>query len=92
VDGVEGLDVYRAHRAQIAPVITDMIMPKASGFDLYEAVRQASRTAKALFTSGYPAPHYRKSVVGDGNVRFITKPWTVSDLLGQVRAMLDTPA
>jgi hypothetical protein len=34
VDGVEGLDVYRAHRAQIAPVITDMIMPKASGFGM----------------------------------------------------------
>jgi len=92
LDGAEGLEVYRAHDSEIALVITDMVMPKASGFDLYEAIRQLSRTTKVLFTSGYPAPNYRKSVAGDDNVAFVTKPWTVSDLLAQVRAMLDAPA
>ncbi len=92
VDGAEALQVYRAHRSEIALVITDMIMPKASGFDLYEAIRQQSRATKVVFTSGYPAPNYRKSVSGDVNVAFVTKPWTVSELLAQVRAMLDAPA
>jgi len=91
LNGAEGLEVYRAHHSEVAIVITDMVMPKASGFDLYEAIRKLSRTTKVLFTSGYPAPKYRKSVAGDANVAFITKPWTVSDLLARVRAMLDTP-
>ncbi len=90
-DGAEGLDLYRVHRSEIALVITDVIMPKASGFDVYEAVRQQSRTTKVLFTSGCPAPNYRKSVAGDANVAFVTKPWTVSDMLAQVRALLDRP-
>jgi hypothetical protein len=54
-----------------------------------DAVRGLSRTTKVLFTSGYPAPNYRKSVAGDADVAFVTKPWTVSDLLTQIRAMLD---
>ncbi len=91
VDGAEALEVYRARRSEIELVITDMIMPKASGFDLYEAVRHLSRTVKVLFTSGYPAPNYRKSVAGDPGVAFVTKPWTVNELLVQVRAMLDAP-
>lgn len=91
LDGADGLDVYQAHHSEIAPVITDMVMPKASGVDLYEAIRRQSRTTNVLFTSGYPAPNYRKSVSGDANVAFVTKPWTVSDLLARVRAMLDAP-
>ena len=89
LNGAEGIEAYRTYHAEIALVITDMVMPKASGFDLYEAVRRQSRTAKVLFTSAYPAPKYRKSVADDTNVAFITKPWTVSDLLTQVRALLD---
>jgi len=33
-----------------------------------------------------------RRAAGDANVAFVTKPWTVSDLLAQVRAMLDAPA
>ncbi len=88
-NGVDALELYHAHRSEIALVLTDMVMPKAGGFDLYDAVRQRSRGVKVLFTSGYPAPNYRKLVAGDAHVAFVTKPWTMSDLLMQVRAMLD---
>jgi CheY-like chemotaxis protein len=92
VDGAEGLELYRVHGAEIALVVTDLIMPKAGGFDVYEGIRRQSRTTKVLFTSGYPTPNYRKSVAGDDNVAFVTKPWTVSDMLAQVRALLDRTA
>jgi PAS domain S-box-containing protein len=91
-DGAEGLELYRVHGSEIALVVTDLIMPKAGGFDVYEGVRRGSRTTKVLFTSGYPTPNYKKSVAGDANVAFLTKPWTVSDMLAQVRALLDRPA
>ena len=31
-------------------------------------------------------------IAGDPNVAFVTKPWTVSDMLARVRALLDRPA
>ena len=88
-DGVEGMEAYRLHRSEIALVITDVVMPKAGGFDVYNDVRRVSRSTKVLITSGYAASVHRKVAAGDANVAFVTKPWTVSELLTQVRTLLD---
>ncbi len=88
VDGEQGLAMYRAHRAELRLVLTDVIMPKLSGFQLYEAIRRDSPALKVLFTSGFPAPNYRKTVGLDAAVAFVTKPWTASELLGRVRTLL----
>jgi len=42
-----------------------------------------------LFTSGYPAPDFRESLADDPNVAFVTKPWTASELLRQIRGLLE---
>jgi len=89
VDGQNGLDAYRAHRAALNLVITDVVMPKLSGFDLFQAIRGESRGVRVLFMSGFPAPNFRKTVGEDPRVAFVTKPWTASELLAQVRALLE---
>src|SRR2546421_4007394 len=89
VDGQNGLDAYRAHRAALNLVITDVVMPKLSGFDLYQAIRGESRGVRVLFMSGFPAPNFRKTVGQDPRVAFVTKPWTASELLAQVRLLLE---
>src|SRR6266581_1494512 len=89
VDGQQGLDAYRAYRADLQLVITDVVMPKLSGFDMYEVIRGESRGARVLFMSGFPAPNFRKTVGQDPNVAFVTKPWTASELLAQVRVLLE---
>ena len=89
VDGQQGLDAFRAHRADLQLVITDVVMPKLSGFDMYEVIRGESRGVRVLFTSGFPAPNFRKTVGQDPNVAFVTKPWTASELLAQVRVLLE---
>ena len=91
VDGQNGLDAYRAHRAALSLVITDVVMPKLSGFDLYESIRGESRGVRVLFMSGFPAPNFRKTVGQDPRVAFVTKPWTASELLAQVRQLLEAP-
>src|SRR5207237_1165815 len=68
VDGQNGLDAYRAHRAALNLVITDVVMPKLSGFDLYQAIRGESRGVRVLFMSGFPAPNFRKTVGQDPRV------------------------
>ncbi len=89
VDGEQGLDAFRAHRADLQLVITDVVMPKLSGFDMYEVIRGESRGLSVLFMSGFPAPNFRKTVGQDPAVAFVTKPWTASELLAQVRLMID---
>jgi len=91
-DGAEGLATYRARARELDLVITDLVMPKASGQALYEAIRAeqgSAKPVKVLFTSGYPAPDFRESLAGDPNVAFVTKPWTASELLRQIRGLLE---
>src|SRR2546425_9400294 len=93
VTGVQtcALPIFRAHRADLQLVITDVVMPKLSGFDMYEVIRGESRGLSVLFMSGFPAPNFRKTVGQDPAVAFVTKPWTASELLAQVRLMIDAP-
>jgi CheY-like chemotaxis protein len=90
-NGQQGLDAFRAHRKAVNLVITDVVMPKLSGFEMYEAIRGDSREVRVLFMSGFPAPNFRKSVGQDPGVAFVTKPWTASELLEQVRELLEPP-
>ncbi len=89
VDGQQGLDAYHTHRAALQLVITDVVMPKLSGFELYEVIRGESRGLRVLFMSGFPAPNFRKTVGQDPAVAFVTKPWTASELLAQVRVLIE---
>jgi len=88
-DGQQGLDAFHAHRAALRLVITDVVMPKLSGFELYEVIRGESRGLSVLFMSGFPAPNFRKTVGQDPAVAFVTKPWTASELLAQVRVLIE---
>src|SRR5437773_10189599 len=89
VDGQAGLDAFHAHRSELHLVITDVVMPKLSGFDMYETIRGESRDVRVLFMSGFPAPNFRKTVGRDPGVAFVTKPWTASEMLAQVRGLLE---
>lgn len=88
-DGQQGLEAFRAHRAELHLVISDVVMPKLSGFDMYAAIRGDSRTVRVLFMSGFPAPNFRKTIGQDPGVAFVTKPWTASEMLAQVRVLLE---
>ncbi len=90
-DGEQGLALYRAHRAELHVVVTDVMMPRLGGMRLYEMLRLEGEPIKVLFTSGYPEQQFRERASHDPAVAFVTKPWTASEFLKQVRALLDRP-
>ncbi len=90
-DGEQGLVLYRAHRTELDLVVTDLMMPRLGGMRLYEMLRLEGETIRVLFTSGYPEQQFRERASHDPAVAFVTKPWTASELLTQIRALLDRP-
>jgi PAS domain S-box-containing protein len=88
-DGEAGLDLYASHRGEVDLVITDIVMPKVGGIDVYERLRQAGDRVKIAFMSGYPEQRFRERAGEDAAVAFVTKPWTAGELLRQVRELLD---
>ena len=91
-DGEEGLARLRAETSRIDLILSDVLMPKLSGPELYEAVRKTDPTARFLFTSGYSASDIGQRSLLEPGVLFVAKPWTISDLARQVRKALEKPA
>ena len=69
----------------IDALVTDIVMPGMSGFELAERLAPL----RALFISGYAADAADRIPAGSA---FIEKPFDHGTLLAQVRALLDQPA
>jgi PAS domain S-box-containing protein len=88
-DGEQALELYRQHAAEVALVLSDLVMPRVNGRELLRALRAQRAPVRFLITSGYSARDVRESASMDPDVPFLNKPWTVTDLLVRVRDCLD---
>lgn len=87
-DGVDGLELFKQHAASIALVITDLIMPKMKGRELYDHIRRLSPTVSFLFVSGYRADQLHQDLVMEKGVRFLEKPFDRDKLAATIRKIL----
>ncbi len=90
-NGQEGLEAFQAHAAEIDLIISDIFMPKMSGDEMYERIRQQDPTARFLFISGYIEEATYQALILRGGVDYIQKPFRPVDLLIKVRQVLDRP-
>ena len=91
-NGAEALDLFHEHEAAIGLVVADVVMPLLGGPQLVRELREAGKTVKVLFTSGYTARDVQETKALDPDQPFLAKPWAITDLLRRVREVLDQPA
>jgi signal transduction histidine kinase/CheY-like chemotaxis protein len=84
-DGRDGLALFDSHAAEIALVISDVVMPNLTGPELYDAVR-AKSTTRFIFTTGYSEGEAMFAL--DPSVPRLPKPWSVDDLVKKVQETL----
>ena len=89
MDGQDGIDKYMANRDKIKLIFTDLIMPKKSGKELYDAVRAVQPDIKVLFTSGYIADVFEKQTNAEEPFDILMKPIAPLELARRVREILD---
>jgi signal transduction histidine kinase/CheY-like chemotaxis protein len=88
-DGVEALLMATHFSAEIALVVTDVVMPKMGGLDLAQRLLATRPHTKVLFVSGYTQEANLRQGELDPNWNFLPKPLTPDQLLPRVRALLD---
>ncbi len=87
-DGEEALEILRTAEEPFDLVLSDLVMPKLGGRQLYDALRKDGITVPFLFTSGYsPQAVHQRVELPEG--RLLHKPWTVRELLARVRTALE---
>ena len=82
-DGDEAIEMFRAHRDEIAVVLLDAIMPKVSGHDAYHCIKHDCPDARVIFCSGYDPETAQSQFVADENLRLVQKPYDPGTLLAR---------
>lgn len=70
-------------------LITDVVLAGSSGRDLAEQLCRARPDLSVLYVSGYTEDVVLRHGIELGEVHFLAKPYTVNELAGVVRAILD---
>lgn len=89
VDGENVIRLFAEHKDEIELVLIDVIMPKANGKAVSEAIRKMRPRVKIIFTSGYTADIIHKKGILEEGAHFIAKPILPNALLDRVRKTLD---
>jgi two-component system cell cycle sensor histidine kinase/response regulator CckA len=79
-DGTHALEVIEQHRGLIDLIISDLVMPRMSGRDLYRIVRERYPRVKMILITGYPLGGDTQELLDAGAATWIQKPF-VSDVL-----------
>ncbi|MDQ6989667.1 MAG: PAS domain S-box protein [Mariprofundaceae bacterium] len=87
-NGEEGIAMFDTHRDEIVAVVSDMVMPKASGAVVAKYIHQHAPHIKVLLSSGYDEAESMKLPSGV-LAGFIQKPYSPRVFLNAVFQALD---
>jgi CheY-like chemotaxis protein len=91
-NGEDALLVAERHNAPIHLVVTDVVMPSMNGTELFHALRGWYPRMRVLFISGYAKSTIPPDAFVEGQgAAFLAKPFTVEQLLTEVRRLLQAP-
>jgi PAS domain S-box-containing protein len=92
VDGAEAIALFARHHAEIAVVLTDMMMPVMDGAALVAAVRRIEPRARIVIASGQSADANAAKVANYDVRHFLAKPYTAEVMLCTLRDILEKGA
>ncbi len=90
-DGEEAMAAALRHQGPIDLLLTDILMPKMSGWVLAERLRNVRPGLRVLFVSGQVDDAVDSAAIGGDGTAFLPKPYTADELLEQVRLLLENP-
>lgn len=84
-DGLEAVNYYSRHGAEVDLVIMDLMMPRMGGEDAFKRIRTIDPAAKILLVSGYTKSKVVEDLLQAGALGFISKPFHVKEFSDEIR-------
>jgi len=88
-DGERAIEIVATAGLTIDLLVTDVIMPRMNGPELYDRLREARPGLPVLYISGYTGEALAEHGVLDQEIDYLPKPFTVSEISAKLREILD---
>ncbi len=87
-NGEDAVARFKEHD-DISLVLSDLVMPKKSGREMQDEIRNIKPGTKVVFISGYAADVLEKRGMFEEGTEIMIKPFKKEDLLAKIREVLD---
>jgi DNA-binding response OmpR family regulator len=88
-DGEEAIHKFRENKEKVNLLLLDVISPRKNGTEFYEEIIGIKPGMKTLFLSGFSEDFIHEQWGAEKGLHLISKPVTISELLRNVRKVLD---
>jgi PAS domain S-box-containing protein len=88
-DGDDAVQKFAENRDDIQFIISDVVMPKKNGKDMYEEIKNIRPDMKCLFLSAYAEGLTFQGDIPEKDVHFMSKPVKPEHLVSKMREMID---
>ncbi len=89
-DGDEAIEKIKNKHFDL--VITDLRMPKVPGEEVVKAAREQSEDTRVIVISGYSSLYTVSQSVNNGACAFLSKPFSINELMQSVDSALEGTA
>jgi two-component system cell cycle sensor histidine kinase/response regulator CckA len=86
-NGVEAIEVLE-REGHVDLVVSDVVMPEMDGPTLLKELRSRDPGLRVIFVSGYAEEAFAKNLPEDEQYAFLAKPFTLKQLVGEVKKTL----
>lgn len=83
--GAEGLSIAESEGSSVDLLLSDMLLPELSGFDLAQKVLERNPQMKVLFMTGYVEGDIVQRCIHELGASFLDKPFQPNALLSRVQ-------
>jgi DNA-binding NtrC family response regulator len=91
-NGAEGLEIAERQAVELDLLLSDMLLPELSGYDLAQKVQELRPGVKILFMTGYVEGEIVQRSMSELGATFLDKPFQPATLLTRVEeAIKGTP-
>ena len=88
-DGIEGVEMFRKHSVEITAVLLDWMMPRMNGGEAFAEMHRIRPDVPVISCSANVGPTKRQQLTADGMAGFIQKPFSTTELVGKVKAIIN---
>lgn len=87
--GEEAVTVYQERAQALDLIVLDLLMPGMDGAQALDEIRKINPNVRCIISSGFGTDQIDKKRLNGPYVRFVPKPYTATQLLSEVRELLD---